>query len=88
MLFFPLYVTATVFGHRQRSQLPGRHVERRRLVAKGSRPRQRRRRLELQPRTTVRRVPVLPVVQGSVALPSYLHMRIVFRKVGDVSDVP
>lgn len=80
-------LSATVLGHRERPQLPGRRLHRRRVVAKGARAGQRRR-VELRPGTAVRRVPILSAVQGPVAVPPHLHMRVVLREAGDVPDVP
>lgn len=79
--------TATLFGHRQRSQLPRRCLQRRR-VTEGCRSGQRRWQLEHQPGTVVRRVPILPAVQSPAAVPPHVYMRIVLRQAGDVPDVP
>lgn len=84
VFFFVL--TATLFGHRQRSQLSRRRLQRRR-VTEGCRSGQRRRH-DHRPGTVVRRVPILPAVQSPVAVPPHVHMRIVLRQAGDVPDVP
>jgi len=87
VLFVCFVPTATVFGHRQRSQLPRRCLQRRR-VTEGCRFGQQRQRLYHWSRTTLRRVPILPTVQSPVAVPPHVHMRIVFRQAGDVPNVP
>jgi len=85
---FFFVLTATLFGHRQCSQLSRRRLQRRRVTEGCRSGQRRRRRLDHWPGTIVRRVSILPAVQSPVAVPPHVHMRIVLRQAGDVPDVP